>query len=181
MNYWKRIPISYYNTIVEKSLAYIKTQDRVYLRQIESASWYDLNFEEYREAVPEVMRAFDRYLINCMYAAAYVMYDPDHVLPHIDSYPAKARINLPLQNCSGTYTNFYTGGGVEEWINPGSGVVSYMVHDQENLTLVDKVEMTEATVLRTSAIHSVTLPAGNPIPRVTLTLGFDRDPVFLLI
>ena len=46
--------------------------------------------------------------------------------------------------------------------------------------LVDRVEITQATIIRTKVLHSVDLPIDNPVPRITLTLGFDKDPVFLL-
>ena len=42
-----------------------------------------------------------------------------------------------------------------------------------------KVEIDQATVIRIKAPHSVKMDEAHA-PRVTLTLGFDRDPVFLL-
>jgi len=57
-------------------------------------------------------------------------------------------------------------------------VVSYNTTGQPRL--VDRVEMKQATVIRTKVLHSVDLPIDNPVPRITLTLGLSKDPVYML-
>jgi hypothetical protein len=47
------------------------------------------------------------------------------------------------------------------------------------LKMVDRVEITQATVIRVNEPHDVVMNS-NTEHRITLTLGFDRDPVFLL-
>ena len=179
MIYYKPIELDYYDIIVRKCLAYVKTMDKAYNRVLSKASWYDLNLMTLIKECPEIILAFNKYDLKPIMAAAYIMYDPTHTSIHVDHFPSQTRINLPLLNCKNTYTNFYKSKNEPvKWINPDSGVVSYnVVGDYE---LVDRVEIMQATIIRTKVLHSVDLPIDNPVPRITLTLGFDKDPVFLL-
>jgi hypothetical protein len=151
----------------------------VYNRSLPKASWYNLNLASLIKECPEIILAFKKYDLKPIMAAAYIMYDPAHTSIHVDSWVFQARINLPLLNCKNTYTNFYESKSeLVKWINPDSGLVSYNI--QGDCTLVDRVEIEQATIIRTKVLHSVDLPIGNPVPRITLTLGFNKDPVFLL-
>ena len=153
--------------------------NKVYNRLLPRASWYDLNLLSLIKECPEIIVAFNKYELKPIMAAVYIMYNYTHTSIHIDDFLPNARINLPLLNCKNTYTNFYES-KVEpvKWINPNSGVVSYTA--EGDYTLVDRVEIEQATIIRTNVFHSVDLPIGNPVPRITLTLAFDKDPVFLL-
>ena len=179
LNFYKKIDIDYYDVIVEKCLSHVKSIDRIYKREMPRASWYDLNIFTLKGVCPELELAFLKYDLRIIMAAAYVMYHPDHAVVHLDSYPSQARINIPLLNCKDTYTNFYKSETAPvKTVNPDSGIVSFTAYG--DYTLVDRVEITQATVLRTKALHSVELPLSNPVPRITLTLGFNKDPVYLL-
>ena len=179
MIYYKPIELEYYNIIIHKCLTYIKTIHTVYNRSLPKASWYDLNLMTLIKECPEIILAFNKYDLKPVMVGAHVMYDPTHTSVHVDGYPAQARINLPLLNCKNTYTTFYESKTEPvKSINLDSGVVSYSaVGDYK---LVDRVEIKQATIIRTKVLHSVDLPIGNPIPRITLSLGFNKDPVFLL-
>jgi len=180
MLYYKTIDIDDYDTIIEKCLSYVKSLDKVYTRSLPEASWYTLNFVELYKHCPELITSFKKYDLKINMVAAYVMYSTIHSSVHVDSHPSEARINLPLLNCDGTYTNFYSSDNEPvEWINPDSGVKSYLVNG--DYKLVDRVELKQATVIRTQVLHRVDLPIDNPVPRITLTLGFTRDPVYLLV
>ena len=179
MIYYKPIELEYYPIIVHKCLTYIKTIDKIYNRLLPKASWYNLNLISLIKECPEIIVAFKKYELKPVMAAVYVMYDITHTSIHADDFPSQARINLPLLNCENTYTNFYESKDEpSKWVNPDSGVVSYTVVG--DYTLVDRVELKQATIIRTKVLHSVDLPLGNPVPRITLTLGFNKDPVFLL-
>jgi hypothetical protein len=179
LTYYKIIELENYDIIIKKALAYVKTIDIAYNRKLGHASWYDLSTKELTIACPELAVALLKYDLKIVMAAAYVMYDSKHTSIHIDHYSAKARLNLPLLNCDNTYTNFYDSDGeIVKWINPDSGVVSYNTTGQPRF--VDRVEMKQATVIRTKVFHTVDLPAGNPVPRITLTLGLSKDPVYML-
>ena len=179
MIYYKPIELDYYDIIVGKCLAYVKTIDTAYNRMLPRASWYDLDLRALIRECPELILAFKKYDLRPIMAAIFIMYDRAHTSIHVDVFPSQTRINLPLLNCKNTYTNFYESKNEPiKWINPDSGVISFNVVG--DYKLVDRVELTQATVIRTKALHSVDLPIGNPVPRITLTLGFDKDPVYLL-
>jgi hypothetical protein len=177
MMYYRLIEITDLDIIIKKSLNYIKSLDTVYNRG-SPTNWYTLNARQLKEACPELQKSFLDYDLRIIMAAVYVMYLPSQAAIHIDATSWKARINLPLLNCANTYTEFYESDSKDfKWINPQSG--SFWV-PQGNCTLVDRVEMKQATVIRTEALHSVYIPIDNPVPRITLTLGFHKDPVYML-
>jgi hypothetical protein len=180
MLYYKEIDIPHYDSIVQKSLEFIKSNEIVYFRKKSSASFYVLDVKSYLNAVPEVRLSFLKYNLICNFVAAYVMYNSMHTAIHTDEGTRKARINLPLLNCDNTFTNFYSGGELQEYINPDTGMISRQPLRINGVRLEATIEIKKATVVRISELHKVILPKKNPIPRITLSLGFDKDPVFLL-
>ena len=179
LTYYKSLDLDNYDTIIKKCLEYVKSKDMIYSRKLAHASWYNISTIELMSACPELVESLNKYSLKIYMSAVYVMYDPSHTSIHIDHYHSQARLNLPLLNCDNTYTNFYESDGeIVKWVNPDSGVVSYNTIGQPRL--VDRVEMKQATVIRTKVLHSVDLPIGNPVPRITLTLGLSKDPVYML-
>jgi hypothetical protein len=178
MIYYKEIDIIDYDTIVSKSLAFTKQNEKIFNRTL-NASLYWFNFYEYSKAVPEVVESFGKLGLKCIDACVYVMYNPAHTSLHKDHTTRLARINLPLLNCENTYTNFYSNVIFEAWMNPDTRNISYPAVNTDYV-LETRVEMKKTTVVRISEAHKVDMPAGNPVPRITLSLQFDKDPVFLL-
>ena len=178
MLYYKKINISYYDEIVNHSLHYVKQQTEIFNRERHLASFYEMRLDEFLTAVPEVELSFKDLGLTCIRAAVYVMYKSEHTSIHKDCPWPMARINLPLLNCENTYTRFYKNviTGVSK--NPQSGIVSYPVINND-YELADKVELTQATILKVSEAHDVQLN-DTPVPRIALTLGFSPNPVFLL-
>jgi nitrogen fixation protein len=180
LTYYKLIDIEHYDSIIEKCLSYVKSIDRIYYRKLPKTTWYKLNLTELKKACPELEEAFLKYDLNIVMAAAYVMYQTDHSIIHADGWWSTARINIPLLNCKNTYTNFYKSDmEIMKWISR-TGLAAYIPRKDSTTSLVDKVEITQTTVLRTKELHTVYMPEGSPGPRITLTLGFDKDPVYLL-
>lgn len=179
MKYFKEIDIKNFDIIVSKSLDFVKSKPAIYNRDLHTASWYSINLEEILKFVPEIVPSFSEFNIIPTMIAAYVMYHPTNTNLHVDGWHAKARINLPLLNCNGTYTRFYTNVKTEKWINPTSKVLAYRVIN-DDYTFADEIEIKKATVLRTKEAHIVYMPELSPVPRITLTIGFNVDPVFLL-
>lgn len=177
MQYYKKIEIENLPEIIAKCLSYVKTQTEIYF-QYPIGAYRNLNFQELVVHCPELLTAFSKYNIQPIYAAAFVTYRNASVYVHVDAGSDLARINIPLQNCKNTFTEFYTGGKSESYYNPITGISATKLSGT-GLTLVDKVEIDQATVIRVKEPHSVHMDENNA-PRVTLTIGFDRDPVFLL-
>jgi hypothetical protein len=174
-HYYQKIEIDHLDIIKVKCLEYVKTQTDIYYQRPLGA-YRNLNFVELTTRCPELLTAFNRYNIVCTYAAAFVTYRNAAVIVHIDAGNDQARINIPLENCKNTFTEFYEKGYSVPYSNPITGTTATKILGAQ---LIDKVEIDQATVIRIKAPHSVTMDE-KFVPRVTLTLGFDRDPVFLL-
>jgi hypothetical protein len=175
--YYQKIEIDHLDIIKIKCLEYIKTQTDIYYQKPLGA-YRNLNFTELTACCPELLTAFNRYNIVCTYAAAFVTYRNLDILVHIDNGNNQARINIPLENCKNTFTRFYKGGTPLSYVNEITGTIATRFIGP-GITLVDQVEIDQATVVRIKAPHSVMMDEDHA-PRVTLTLGFDRDPGFLL-
>ena len=180
MLYFKEGDIPYYDIIIQKSLDFVKKNDAAYFRKILSVSFYILNLDDYISDVPEIRLAFAEYNMRCTAVGTYVMYSPAQTRIHADGILNFARINLPLLNCKNTFTHFYSGCHSVHTVDPDSGIIGRYVTNPKEAKLEASIEMKKATVVRISEPHIVELPLGNPIPRITLSLSFDKDPIFLL-
>lgn len=177
MIYYKLLDIENIDVIIQKCLQYTKTIDNAYNRKF--GSWNTIRVSELVNVCPELVTGLQKYNLTIRMAALYVMYNSLHTTIHIDNYPAQARINIPLLNCANTYTNFYeTDGGMVQYARSGTNTISW--NPIGECRLVDRVELSQATIIRTRVFHSVELPKGNPVPRISLTLGLDKDPVYML-
>jgi hypothetical protein len=180
MIYFREINIPHYDSIVQKSLDFVKQNRTIFYREKSKANFYWLDFSKYRLAVPEIEVAFDEYNLKCTAAAAHVMYHPSHSGMHSDNIINRSRINLPLLNCKNTFTNFYSGCNVESWHNKDNGLIGYIVTNENEAILEDSIELKQATVFRVSEPHTIKFAETNPVPRISLTLSFDTNPVYLL-
>jgi hypothetical protein len=180
MQYYKKIEIDYFDEIVADTLKYLKEhKPNIYNKTIE-ATYYVLDLDEFKKYCPKLDLGFVRYDLICNFAVAFVMNKTSDVKVHIDRYTlGKARINLPIINTNNTFTRFYTGGNFTPYTNPLTNITSMQINDFDNLILVDKVEIDKATVMLVNQPHDI-LKVNTARPRITLTLGFDRDPAFLL-
>jgi len=84
LTYYKILELEKYDTIIKKSLAYVKNIDIAYNRKLANASWYDLSIRELIVACPELAVALLKYDLRIAMVAAYIMYDPSHTSIHID-------------------------------------------------------------------------------------------------
>ena len=180
MRYYKKIDIDFYDEVVNDTISYLKNQKPdIYNRKI-NATYYILDINEFKEFCPKLDLAFSRYNIICDFAVAFVMKTNSDAPLHIDNYTrGDARINIPILNTKGTYTRFYTGGIFKEIVNPITKVPALSLTSINGLKRVDSVEIDQATVIRVNKPHDIFMDINNS-PRITLTLGFNKDPVFLL-
>lgn len=93
--------------------------------------------------------------------------------------PRIARVNLPVLNCNGTETSFYSS---KNW-NPITKVlpngIKYTYHNNQDCNFETSVTITEPTIIRVRELHRVTNHT-KVYPRITLTCALDPDPVYLL-
>ena len=180
MQYYKKIDIDYYDDIVNDTLKYLKEQKpNIYNKTIQ-ATYYELDLNEFKKHCPKLDLGFARYNLICNYAVAFVMHNSMDVKIHIDNYSMGiARINIPILNTKNTFTRFFTGGEFTKMTNPLTNITALRITGPKDLLYVDKVEIDQATVIRVNEPHDI-VKLNKEIPRITLTLGFDKDPVFLL-
>ena len=180
MRYYKKIEIDYYDEIIADTLKYLKEKRLDIYNKTTSISYYKLDLDEFKKFCPKLNLGFERYGIECNFAVAFVMKCNNEVPIHIDNYPyGETRINLPILNTHNTFTIFYTGGVFTQITNSLTNVTSLRLTSRDGLKVVDKVEIDKATVMRVNEPHNI-LKLNSEIPRITLTLGFDKDPIFLL-
>lgn len=180
MIYYKKIDIDFYDEIVEDTLSYLKNQKPNIYNKTDPSSYYVLDLAEFKKYCPKLDLGFTRYNLICNFAVAFVMNKTVDVNIHIDNYESNdARINIPIINTKNTFTRFYTGGTFVNTINPLTNIPALMLTKADDLRLIDQVEIDKATVMRVNEPHNI-VKLNTEVPRITLTLGFDKDPVFLL-
>ena len=179
MIYFKEIDIDNLETIQKKCLNYITTQETVY-KKLKPASWYVLNLEELTASCPELQESFSKINLDINYVAAIVMMNEKDIRVHTDNWYQEARINIPLLNCENTFTKFYSNIKTQELHNPSTGLISKTVVNLDEIVYEGGLELRKATVLRGNEGHHITVPSTNPVPRISLTIGFVQDPVYLL-
>ena len=179
MIYYKKIFIDDLEIIQSKVLGFIKANPAVYYRK--SATSYNyLNVPELLNHCPELITSFAKFDLKIIFAASHCMWKNIESVVHIDRVPWECRINLPILNTKGTSTLFYTNVEYKEDVQVMANGESYDTYLTTNTDFieVDSVEIDQPTVLRVRAPHKVVMNELT-VPRITLTLGFNRDPVYM--
>jgi hypothetical protein len=92
----------------------------------------------------------------------------------------KCRINIPLLNCQGSTTEFFSGGDYNRTFQPNK--LSYYTNViNENVAVkVTEVEINQPTILNIQEPHRVITNKTLIGPRITLSIFTDKDPIFLI-
>jgi hypothetical protein len=180
MKYYKKIEIENLEVIQKKVLQFIKFKHpTIYFRKVES-SWNHLDVPSLLAACPELSESFGKLNLSCIFASIHIMYDNTHSAIHTDITPWKARINIPILNCNGTFTKFYTGEKVVEEIrtmaNNKTFKVDAIINPLECIE-VDAYELTQPLILKTYIPHRVFMNETSR-PRIALSIGCDPDPFY---
>jgi hypothetical protein len=175
MQYYRELDLDNLDILIEKSLAYVKPVMND-VNSLHVGNWYSLDRVQLFAACPELEYAFIKYDLICNYAVAFIESRFGYLNPHIDAdHHPTARINLPLLNCKNTRTEFFSNVRTERYEKTGPIAII-----NSDYILEDSFELVKATVIRVKEAHRVVIPKHNPIPRISLTLAFNKDPVFLL-
>lgn len=195
MRYYREIELDQFEIIQQKLIEY--SSKVLENKKINTIGYYSIrNYSLLLEEIPELVAAFAKYNLNIRSVAFYITNKPtvDYVPKeqpiknlahtvknpiHTDIYHHKARINIPVLNTRGTFTRFFTNCKLKPWKNPISGTEFELITNTDYIE-VDSVEILKTTVIRVQEPHMVQLYEGLPLPRITITIGFDRDPVYLL-
>jgi hypothetical protein len=97
---------------------------------------------------------------------------------HVDTIDPYVRLLWPVKNCTGARTKFYD---VPreclklEHNTRGSSNIYYTIIEQRDWASLGEVELTQPVIFDASVAHEVH-PAPNATePRISFTIGFDRD------
>ena len=195
MKYYREIDLDNFEIIQEKLKVY--AQEILQNKTYRIIGFHNINDNKrLLSTIPELQSAFDKYNLVIHKIAFYVADSPtiDYVPAdqplknrmhtvrnpiHTDLCRHEARINLPILNTKGTYTRFFTNCVVKPWINPITRSPFQVVANTDYIE-VDAIEIIKPTVLRVQEPHMVQIYEGSLLPRITLTIEFYTDPVYLL-
>jgi hypothetical protein len=174
MKYFNQIEIQNFEVIQEKTKKFLEPHSSV------RVGFYLLD-KDYLEYCPEILSAFADYNLKVKKVALYVTFLQEHSKVHIDyksNLKSQCRINIPILNCEGSRTEFYSGGEYTMFFQQ-NGIPYYLLKDNSIPTKVAEVEIIRPTVIRVQEPHRVHTNM-NTVPRICMTVATDIDPVFLL-
>jgi hypothetical protein len=178
MKYYKSIEMNDFDLIKQATLQYAIEKNH-----IEKFGFKFINWAEYVLSCPQILTAFSMYNltpIQGFFIVAYSLRDAPLHIDYTSNTRPMCRINIPILNCEGSLTEFYTGGKYVPRTENNNGEFSFTIIDDISLaTKVAEVEILKPTVIRIQEPHRV-VPNLNAVPRITLSLVMNRDPVFLL-
>lgn len=195
MRYYREIELDQFEIIQQKLIEY--SSKVLENKKINTIGFYNIpRHEALLEEIPEIKNAFEKFNLKIQTIAFYITNKPtiDYVPAdqpiknlyhtvknpiHTDLYPHKARINIPVLNTRGTFTRFFANCNLKPWVNPFTGTTFELITNTDYVE-VDAVEILKPTVLRVQEPHMVQICEGSKLPRITITIGFDKDPVYLL-
>lgn len=175
MNY-KFINLPGWENVVQLTLDHVKNNTDLLERKI---FWNLLNTDRDQvifDAVEKLISPHNLTIVRVM----LLLVDKDWIPVHQDNNKSPvARINIPILNCAGSYTNFYTSPNWDPIETKLDNGFPYIVHKDENCVLKERIESVTPVVLNVQSIHNVTTNNPNR-PRLMLSIQTDPDAVILL-
>ena len=177
MYIYKYFEIENFHSIQSKIKEYILEKTDVMQKKI---FWKFLDTESLLKLVPELSLYFEKFDLKITTSAAIFRHPYSNGGIHVDTSNFY-RVLLPILNCQGSKTKFFK---FDEYkFRSGKGV-----DGDRNLSLIpgQRLEYIEEFELSRPVIFNPKIPHGvycNPFcssPRVSLTLGFDKDPKNIL-
>lgn len=172
MKYWKRFPLTHLEAIQEKALKFALALPNIVSGKI----WIPVDMPAFRRAVPELTIALAQHRVSAPNVAIIAITKREGMSVHIDEGSHVARLNIPLQNCEGSMTEFYTYPHEPVLMHSIGGIPYLHLEHQDQCVKVDEVELNQPTLLRISEPHRVACNA-NLLPRLALTVQLSPDPV----
>ena len=146
--------------------------------------WNILNRDDHAYCYSQLDPVFDQAGFNLLRISFLVLAnDESHIHQDRDQFPGfperVARINLPVLNCSGSETRFFSAINWDPVVRTLPNGVTYSYHTPENVQLESHTTVDSPTIIRVRELHQVVNHA-KIYPRVALTCAVDPDPVYLL-
>lgn len=174
MKYYQHIQIPNVNEIIDATRNYIVSNDAIYNRRSGVCLIHlGKNLPFFASLIESCL---DKYNLVCTGAYAFVISHQNQCSVHSDSFIHESRLNIPILNCEYSETKFYD---VSKW-KTCRNMLGHDVPVALEYVEVDSVKITEPTLLRVNKPHKVILNKELDTPRITLSLYFDRDPLFLI-
>ena len=175
MKYYAYLNLDEFEVIQQKTLEFIQPIDKI------NYGFSLLDKNKFLSVCPELQQSFDKFNLRVDGVALYVTYIDGPI--HIDYKTNKlneCRINIPILNCAGSRTQFFSGGEFDATVQK-NGLTYYKLKETDtSIVKEDEVEIIKPVVMRIQEPHRVVNNPDGEVPRICMTVFTDKDPVFLL-
>ncbi len=176
MNYWKHIDVPEFEALTADLAKWFQENPH----GENGERWNEVNMLKIMLGVPRLSKALRHLGVRATYIVAIILRQYDRPIIHIDNMPGvQARLLLPVLNTEGSFTAFYETEAEGRFATDyDQGKKSYQF-EEKDVTEVTRFALTAPTVMRVDKPHAV-ICNSNQFPRITLSIRFNRDPVWML-
>jgi hypothetical protein len=179
VRYFKHLELPKWEIVTEAILQWT-LNNTDFISNKKYRGWIPVDTSEIILRVPSIVELFNAAGFNITNISYFIRHNYEPSPPHSHIRDRLARINIPILNCKGTFTKFYTGGEQKLIKNP-QGILIKQLVNTDLLKEVACCEIDKPTVLSVDTLHSVTVPINMPVPRVMISVQVDPDPVYMLM
>lgn len=181
MQYFKHIDLKGWKPAALKIHKFVKDETKIIQGH---AFWNILNREHHQYCYDQLDPIFKEAGFDLLRISFLVLSgDETHIhqdRDRIPGFPERiARINIPVINCNGTETKFFSLINHNPVVGTLPNGITYTGHNPEDVKFESSVTINQPTIIRVRELHQVVNHA-KLYPRITLTCAVDPDPVYLL-
>jgi hypothetical protein len=172
--YYKLLELDSWQAVSNRLNSYVDQHPE--LIKAQNSPWVNSNTQEVLTTIPELQDLFRPLNLTIARISFFIMWTNACEI-HVDDTVCNARINIPVRNCTNTWTKFFTppSSTIRKYQPNG---VSYM-HIEGPFTEVDKFELIGPVVFKPKEPHQVIMDHNN-FPRISVTIAFNEDPSSLI-
>lgn len=176
MMYWKHIDLPGWEHEVQKLKSWVLASPVLRSRQF----WNVIDPQVMAYKTTNLGELLKTHLDSeCVYCAVIVSHNASENV-HIDYMDGvKARLQLPIMNVEGSLTKFFSAPASAKKLVRVPNNAPYWAITPGAETFETEVCIDRPTIIRTDQAHSVKANAAR-LPRITLTVRLDKDPVRFL-
>jgi hypothetical protein len=181
LKYFKHIELQGWKPAAVKIHKFVKDNTRIL---DDRAFWNILNRDTHSYCYEQLDPVFKQAGFDLLRISFLVLWgEESNIHQDRDFFPGFperiARVNIPVLNCKGTETKFFSSIKWDPVVKTLPNGITYTHHDPENVKCEASVTIDQPTIIRVRELHQVINPA-KLYPRITLTCALDPDPVYLL-
>ena len=175
---WKLFEVDNHQAISEQVYEYIINHTDILNSKRGPVFYNDISPIHMVQHVPLLEKFLnDNFLIPT--TAAVIVLPPGRTNTlHVDTVDPFVRILWPVKNCQGSLTKLYDVPRecIELTYFPlESSTTYYNIVGDRDWPLLDEIELLQPVLIDVSVAHEVNLAPNATEPRISFTLGFDRD------